>query len=162
MPGRKWQHIREPTGAVVCLYQGRGRNLGAQLPPTCETCGRTLTRGVWSRAAWEAREERQRRRKRKEWLDIMETRRRRKYAATEAKPKINWVARLAAMREERGLDAAGLAKLTGSSPRTVEGWVQGRHRPDRRARVVLREVWKELVAQRAAVAAQEAAERDED
>lgn len=36
-----------------------------------------------------------------------------------------------------------LANRTGSSSRTIEGWELGRHRPDRRARRVLRELWEE-------------------
>ena len=60
------------------------------------------------------------------------------------KKKVDWLARLPRLLAAEGWSGAELAARVGVSPRTVEGWRQQRHMPDRRARRVLAALWRAL------------------
>lgn len=60
------------------------------------------------------------------------------------KKKVDWLARLPRLLAAEGWSGAEMAARVGVSPRTVEGWQQKRHMPDRRARRVLAALWRAL------------------
>lgn len=66
------------------------------------------------------------------------------------KLKIDWGERLRDLCQAKGWETQAetfrvLAEAVGVSARTVEGWWQRRHRPDKRARAILRAMWREAV-----------------
>ena len=65
------------------------------------------------------------------------------------KTPVDWPRRLGKIRDTRGWSRKELAEAVGVSPRTIEGWEGGRHRPDRRAVVALREIWRAVKQERA-------------
>lgn len=73
-----------------------------------------------------------------------------------AEKAIDWRARLRTIQGQRRWRRIDVAVAIGVSLRTVENWTQGRNRPDKRARRALRLIWKEVVAELAAGAIEQA------
>lgn len=60
------------------------------------------------------------------------------------KKKVNWLERIPRLLAAEGWTWQDLAAHVGVSPRTIEGWQQGRHHPDRRSRRVLAALWRAM------------------
>lgn len=136
MKGAHGGHVRLQDGRILCYFSGRSRHLRAELPPVCDTCGRTLLTGVWThRAYWAWRRARR--------LIAGQRRRARKRATMKA-GMIDWGCRCRDIRAMKGWTRRSLALAAGVSLRTVENWESGRNVPDRRARKVLEAFWIEI------------------